>query len=124
LTVNAKRGGVSDNHLAEIRAAGYDDADIAAIVAHVALNVLTNYFNRVAQPVIDFPEVTPRMAEAAVAVTKAGLRPHRCRPAMRRLTCSSTLRSKRCRAVRRGGNEPLIARRRRPERRDPRGAKP
>jgi hypothetical protein len=27
--------------------------------------VLTNYFNRVAQPVIDFPEMTPRMAEAA-----------------------------------------------------------
>ncbi|HYP65752.1 MAG TPA: hypothetical protein VEQ14_05355, partial [Steroidobacteraceae bacterium] len=41
LTVNATRGGVSDNDLAEIRAAGYDDADIAAIVAHVALNVLT-----------------------------------------------------------------------------------
>jgi len=58
-------GGVSDNDLADIRAAGYDDADIAAIVAHVALNVLTNYFNRVAQPVIDFPEMTPRMAEAA-----------------------------------------------------------
>jgi uncharacterized peroxidase-related enzyme len=65
LTVNAKRGGVSDTDLAEVRAAGYDDADIAAIVAHVALNVLTNYFNRVAQPVIDFPEVTPRLAEVA-----------------------------------------------------------
>ena len=36
-----------------------------SVLAHVALNVLTNYFNRVAQPVIDFPEVTPRMAEAA-----------------------------------------------------------
>ena len=33
--------------------------------AHVALNVLTNYFNRVAQPVIDFPEMTPRVAAAA-----------------------------------------------------------
>src|SRR5262245_16691292 len=65
LTVNAKRGGVSDDDLAEVRAAGYDDAGIAAIVGHVALNVLTNYFNRVAQPVIDFPVVTPRMAEAA-----------------------------------------------------------
>jgi AhpD family alkylhydroperoxidase len=65
LAVNANRGGVSDTDLAEVRAAGYDDADIAAIVAHVALNVLTNYLNRVAQPVIDFPEVTPRMAEAA-----------------------------------------------------------
>ena len=65
LAVNANRGGVSDDDLAEIRAAGYDDAAIAAIVAHVALNVLTNYFNRVAQPVIDFPEVTPRMVEVA-----------------------------------------------------------
>jgi hypothetical protein len=63
--VNAKRGGVSDNDLAEVRAAGYDDADIAAIVGHVALNVLTNYFNRVAQPVIDFPELRPRLAQAA-----------------------------------------------------------
>ena len=65
LSVNAKRGGVSDDDLAEVRAAGYDDAGVAAIVAHVALNVLTNYFNRVAQPVIDFPEVTPRMTVAA-----------------------------------------------------------
>ena len=63
--MNAKHGGVSDDDLAEVRAAGYDDAEIAAIVAHVALNVLTNYLNRVAQPVIDFPEVTPRLAEAA-----------------------------------------------------------
>src|SRR5262249_6848609 len=65
LTVNATRGGVSDTDLAQIRAAGHDDANIAAIVAHVALNVLTNYFNRVAQPVIDFPEMRPRLAEAA-----------------------------------------------------------
>ena len=63
LAVNEKRGGVSDDDLADIRAAGYDDAGIAAIVAHVALNVLTNYMNRVAQPVIDFPEVRPRVAE-------------------------------------------------------------
>jgi uncharacterized peroxidase-related enzyme len=65
LTLNKKRGGVSDTDLAGVRAAGYTDADIAAIVAHVALNVLTNYFNRVAQPVLDFPELTPRVAEAA-----------------------------------------------------------
>jgi AhpD family alkylhydroperoxidase len=63
--VNAKRGGVSDDDLAAVRAAGYDDADIAAIVGHVALNVFTNYFNRVAQTEIDFPELTPSMARAA-----------------------------------------------------------
>jgi len=64
-TVNDKRGDVSDEDLGAVRAAGYDDADIAAIVGHVALNVLTNYFNLVARPVIDFPEVAPRMAKAA-----------------------------------------------------------
>ncbi len=64
-TVNAKRGNVSDDDIAQVRAAGYDDADIAAIVAHVALNVFTNYFNLVAETVIDFPEVAPGIAKAA-----------------------------------------------------------
>jgi uncharacterized peroxidase-related enzyme len=63
--VNSKRGAVSDDELAAVRAAGYDDGDIAAIVGHVALNVLTNYFNLVAETAIDFPEVAPRMASAA-----------------------------------------------------------
>ena len=63
--VNEKRGDVSDDDLATVRAAGFDDADIAAIVGHVALNVLTNYFNLVARPVIDFPEVAPGLAKAA-----------------------------------------------------------
>ena len=65
LAVNEKRGGVSDQDLAEVRAAGYDDPDIAAIVGHVALNVLTNYFNRVAHTELDFPVVEQGMAEAA-----------------------------------------------------------
>ena len=63
--VNAKRGAVSDEDIRSVREAGYDDADIAAIVAQVGLNVFTNYFNRVAQTVIDFPEVTPGLAAAA-----------------------------------------------------------
>src|SRR4029450_7802340 len=33
---DAERGNVSDDDIAQVRAAGYDDADIAAIVAHVA----------------------------------------------------------------------------------------
>jgi alkylhydroperoxidase family enzyme len=39
------------------RAAGFSDAEIAEIIAHVALNVLTNYFNRAADTEIDFPQV-------------------------------------------------------------------
>jgi uncharacterized peroxidase-related enzyme len=67
--VNAKRGAVDDDDVERVRAAGWDDADIAAIVAHVALNVFTNYFNLVAGTEIDFPVVLPGsttgMAQAA-----------------------------------------------------------
>jgi len=64
-TVNAKRGAVSDEDLAHIRTAGWDDGDIAAIVAHVGLNVFTNYFNLVTRPVVDFPKIVPGLADAA-----------------------------------------------------------
>ena len=53
------RGGVSDADIEQVRAAGYSDGEIAEIIAHVALNVLTNYFNKVADTEIDFPRVAP-----------------------------------------------------------------
>ena len=53
-----RRGDVRDEELAQVRAAGYADGDIAEIIAHVALNVFTNYFNRAARTDIDFPLVT------------------------------------------------------------------
>ncbi|MEQ9586455.1 MAG: peroxidase-related enzyme [Parvibaculaceae bacterium] len=49
------RGHVSDADLSDVRAAGYDDAQIIEIVQHVALNIWTNYLNEVAQTEIDFP---------------------------------------------------------------------
>ena len=58
------RGGVGDQDVEAIRAAGYDDEQIAEIVAHVALNVLTNYFNKAAQVEIDFPRVEPTRVAA------------------------------------------------------------
>ena len=51
------RGAVSESDLAAVRAAGYGDATIVEIIAHVALNVFSNYFNRVAIPEVDFPAV-------------------------------------------------------------------
>src|SRR5207237_5180313 len=51
------RGGVSDADVEQVRAAGYSDGEIAEIIAHVALNVLTNYFNKVADTEVDFPRV-------------------------------------------------------------------
>ncbi|MDJ0347372.1 carboxymuconolactone decarboxylase family protein [Streptomyces sp. H10-C2] len=50
-------GRVDDATLARVRAAGVTDAELAEVVAHVALNTLSNYFNHLAQPELDFPEV-------------------------------------------------------------------
>ena len=65
LAVVAARGGVTDAELERVRGAGFGDAEIAEIVAHVALNVLTNYLNRAAATEIDFPPVPPLDAQAA-----------------------------------------------------------
>lgn len=52
-----KRGFVSDEDLAAVRAAGYSDAQVLEIVAVVVLNIFTNYTNHIADPEIDFPRV-------------------------------------------------------------------
>jgi len=52
-----KRGEVSDQTLAQVKAAGYTDGDLAEIVANVAVNIFTNYFNHVARTDVDFPRV-------------------------------------------------------------------
>ncbi len=59
------RGAVSDDDLNAARAAGLTDGEIAEVVAHVALNIFTNYFNRLASTVIDFPVVGTGMAAVA-----------------------------------------------------------
>jgi len=41
-----------------VRQAGLSDGEIAEVVAHVALNVFTNYFNKAAEVDIDFPRVS------------------------------------------------------------------
>lgn len=62
-----KRGLVSDADLAAVRAAGADDAAIGEIVATVALNIFTNYFNHVAETEIDFPVVEVSSARSRSA---------------------------------------------------------
>jgi uncharacterized peroxidase-related enzyme len=51
------RGQATDAELAKARAAGLSDAEITEIVAHVALNVLTNCIYHVARATVDFPPV-------------------------------------------------------------------
>lgn len=52
------KGNVKDGDLQELKAAGYNEGEIVEIVAHVGLNIFTNYFNHVAQTEIDFPKVS------------------------------------------------------------------
>lgn len=59
-SVVRQRGHVSGAELEAVKAAGWDDGQVLEIVAHVALNTLTNYVNSVAETEVDFPAVTPR----------------------------------------------------------------
>lgn len=60
-----EKGFVSDAELEAVRAAGYGDGEIGEIVANVALNVFTNYFNSVGETELDFPAVDLPAAQAA-----------------------------------------------------------
>jgi uncharacterized peroxidase-related enzyme len=59
-TLLAERGQVGDADIARLRAAGFSDGEVGEIIANVALNVFTNYFNKVTLPKVDFPVVKPR----------------------------------------------------------------
>ena len=61
--VVSERGWVSNEDVAKLRQAGFDGGEIAEIVANVAINLFTNYFNHIAGTEVDFPKVSS--AEAA-----------------------------------------------------------
>ena len=56
------RGWVTDADLEQVRDAGFGDAEIAEIIANVAVNIFTNYFNHIADTPVDFPAVEPLAA--------------------------------------------------------------
>lgn len=56
-TLVTKRGQVNDDDVSVIKAAGITEGEVGEIVGHVALNILTNYFNNTANTEIDFPVV-------------------------------------------------------------------
>ncbi|MDR7258539.1 putative peroxidase-related enzyme [Sphingomonas sp. BE270] len=60
--VLAARGKVSEADIAAVRLVGFSEAQVIEIVASVALNVLTNYINNVAETDIDFPVVLAAQA--------------------------------------------------------------
>lgn len=57
VALTVARGAVTERDVEAVRAAGYNDAEIVEIVAHVALNTLTNYVNEALGTQIDFPVV-------------------------------------------------------------------
>lgn len=63
-SIVVNRGNPTDQELASARAQGVSDGEIVEVVANVALNILTNYVNHVAQTVVDFPAVAPASASA------------------------------------------------------------
>ncbi|XZF14619.1 carboxymuconolactone decarboxylase family protein [Chitinophagaceae bacterium MMS25-I14] len=59
-----KGGLVNDDDVNAAKAAGLNDGEIGEVVGHVALNILTNYFNNTAKTEIDFPVVRVQTAAA------------------------------------------------------------
>ena len=59
------RGRITDAQLAAVRAADYTEIEVVEMIAHVAANIFTNYFNHIAGTVVDFPLVN------AAATSKA-----------------------------------------------------
>ena len=55
--VTTTRGTLSTQEIDDVRALGLSDAQIIEVIAHVALNTLTNYVNHIAATEIDFPVV-------------------------------------------------------------------
>ena len=53
-----KRGRLPESSIEATRSAGLTDGEIAEIIANVALNVFTNYFNIALDVDVDFPKVS------------------------------------------------------------------
>lgn len=62
LAILHSKGRVSDAVLADARSAGLGDGEVVEVVAHVALNIFTNYLNNLAGTEVDFPLVALEQA--------------------------------------------------------------
>lgn len=59
ITLTNKRGSINDEDVNLAKNAGVSEAELAETIGHVALNILTNYFNNAVNTEIDFPAVQP-----------------------------------------------------------------
>src|SRR6266481_9692618 len=74
-----QRGEISDDDFQALRKVGFTDAQIVEIVANIALNIFSNYFNSVAKTEVDFPLLQP-----GLDVPRVGIAGSKTRPAMLR----------------------------------------
>jgi uncharacterized peroxidase-related enzyme len=85
-----QRGEISDDDFQALRKAGFTDAQIVEIVANIALNIFSNYFNSVAKTEVDFPLLqpgadAPRVGIAQLKARPATLRARSPRPQLNRI---------------------------------------
>ncbi|MEZ5463879.1 MAG: peroxidase-related enzyme [Lysobacteraceae bacterium] len=57
-----QRAAVGEAEVQRLRDAGFDDGQIVEIIAHVALNLFTNYINVALDVPVDFPRIALRQA--------------------------------------------------------------
>jgi len=63
LKLVANRAQIADADVIELRTVGFNDEQIVEIMAHVALNIFTNYVNLAFNVQIDFPKINLRVAD-------------------------------------------------------------
>jgi len=88
-SVVLQRGEISDEDFQAMRKAGFSDAQIVEIVANIALNIFSNYFNSVAKTEVDFPLLQPGADAPRVEITGVKTRSATRKP------CSPKAQSKR-----------------------------
>jgi uncharacterized peroxidase-related enzyme len=59
MAIAGTRGKVSDDDIADVRAAGFTDGDIVAIAGLTAQFLFTNFMSNISQPELDFPAIAP-----------------------------------------------------------------
>ena len=70
-----QRGEISDEDFQALRKAGFTDAQTVEIVANIALNIFSNYFNSVAKTEVDFPLLQPGADSPRVGIARSQTRP-------------------------------------------------
>ena len=79
-----QRGEISDDDFHALRKAGFTDEQIVEIVANIALNIFSNYFNSVAKTEVDFPLLQPGADAPRIGTAQSRNRPAKLRASSQR----------------------------------------